>query len=260
MTILIQNTTNDVKSICRFSGERITIAPRNFIIFETVSFEETDFWVKQSNSGISKAKGLDVIVDNNKIRAMKKQGNLALVSESAVTYAPLSKSTTDTVQVIEKTEAKNITTVEYPEEDITTTEDVVVESDIDSVDNEINNNSAQELVNNASEADEVIPTEDVIEPINDLERDDTFTEPETITDVEDIDENEDTDEDESITESENSENEAENDLERDESYTEEYLRSLTKNELYVILDDNGISYKQSFNKDTLISLILENCG
>ena len=40
------------------------------------------------------------------------------------------------------------------------------------------------------EINQVIPTEDVIEPINDLERDDTFTEPETITDVEDIDENE----------------------------------------------------------------------
>ena len=241
MTILIQNTTNDVKSICRFSGERVNISPKNFVIFDTDSADEAEYWAKQSTNFAIKAKGLNIVTDGNKIRLMKKLGTLTLVSETTATYTPNNNSNDLFAPTVENVEDA---TVEYQEEDNVITENVDTESDIDSVNNEdINNESAQELVNNASEADEVIPTEDVIDSV------DSETEYGYNSEVE----TEDMDSDES------------NDVETVEEnvetkYTEDYLRSLTKNELFTILDDNGIEYKQTFNKDTLISLILENCN
>ena len=241
MTILIQNTTNDVKSICRFSGERVNISPKNFVIFDTDSADEAEYWAKQSTNFAIKAKGLNIVTDGNKIRLMKKFGTLALVSETTATYTPNNSANELFAHTVENVENA---TVEYQEEDNVVTENVDTESDIDSVNNEdINNESAQELVNNASEADEVIPTEDVIDSVDNETEYSYNSEVETedmgsdeSNDVETVEENVET------------------------KYTEDYLRSLTKNELFVILDDNGIEYKQNFNKDTLISLILENCN
>ena len=241
MTILIQNTTNDVKSICRFSGERVNISPKNFVIFDTDSADEAEYWAKQSTNFAIKAKGLNIVTDGNKIRLMKKFGTLALVSETTATYTPNNSANELFAHTVENVENA---TVEYQEEDNVVTENVDTESDIDSVNNEdINNESAQELVNNASEADEVIPTEDVIDSV-DNETEYSYN-PEVETEDMGFDESNDVE-----TVEENVET----------RYTEDYLRSLTKNELFVILDDNGIEYKQNFNKDTLILLILENCN
>lgn len=70
MKIAVKNLNNSNHTICRISGERITISPKGFIIFDVEDEREISYWEKMSNSDTQKY-GLDVIVETSKINELE---------------------------------------------------------------------------------------------------------------------------------------------------------------------------------------------
>lgn len=218
MTILIQNTTNTDRNICRFSGEEVRIPANDFITFDCTDFNESTFWMTKSKEV---TEGIKIIVDPKTIRLYIKLKNINKFESLITSNEDAKIDTTDKVN----TDVKNTKAKKAKVEKTNTVEPVVSEPVQEpSVETEV------EPVKVETEVTPVKVEEDTVVEV---------TEPETVEEVE---------------------AEVLETVETNSTkvkYTEEYLKSLTKNELYPILDELNIKYKRNNSVSKLVSLILE---
>lgn len=213
MIILIQNTSNTDRNICRFGGEEIRIPTKDFITFDCTDFDEGDFWTKQSTKVID---GIKVIVDPKTIKLYKK------LKANGKYESLISTNEVAKVDIIKTVD----TNIKDATEQVDIVEPIVSEPIQEPVSEEIIEAVLTEEINPVVSEPETIEVEDIV-------ADDVEDVPTGAVDVVKTDSTE-------------------------IEYTEEYLNTLSKNELYSILDGLNITYKRNNSVSKLVSLILGN--
>lgn len=266
MTVLIQNTTNEVRYVYRFNGTKLHILPNDFITFEVDDITETDFWNNNSLNYSSKCKGIVVVVDPNRIKILKKlkacgkynhQKDNTVKTENKTVTNKVENSTKTIINTINNISDNHIDTVKsnvtVNEESVNFNLGSINEVDIES----FGDNSESKEITESNEVTKDIVKEDYAES-NETELTDKFTTHEYIDNIEDIEDIEDINnifDSTSIIDDTNNIEQSNN-----TAYTNESLSKLTKTELQEILDSMSISYKKNNSVSTLISLILNNCN
>lgn len=72
MRFAIKNIKKNNHTICRTTGQTLTIEPKSFIIFDTDNQREIDYWTKL-DVNIQKRCGLEVVTDEKVIRFLERQ-------------------------------------------------------------------------------------------------------------------------------------------------------------------------------------------
>lgn len=232
MTILVQNLTNETKRICRFGGQRLYILPNNFITFECTNTQEVSYWSKQSIKDLSSI-GIKIIIDTTIIATLIKIRNSGKLTSGVInTDNEVVKDIVNTVKSnVELTsndssaEAIKVEKVDTPTENVVEVPSTVEET-VDNVENDVEKEVIVEDVEATVETDTIpaVEEETEVETINDTDTETTDTiEETTSTEVE---------------------------------YTEEYLSTLSKEELQDICINKDIPFKKNNSVSTLINLIL----
>lgn len=249
MIILIQNTTDEVKYIYRFSGVKMHINPNSFIDFNCDDTDELNYWCSISSK--PSTNGVFVITDSAKIQLYKKLDRMGKYTEYMISKKTKSDIEEVTVEPIEVTdeiimEQDNIVeVVESPNAvEVEETPEEIIEIIPEDTDTTISESVVEEL-----ESDIEINSTDIITD----ETADTLIVEDVITETVEV---EDTASNEVETESTESSPIETSDI--DITYTEEALSKMTKTDLQDILTKMNVPFKKNNSVSTLTNLILEN--
>lgn len=157
MLILVQNITDNAKSIYRFTGTVLAIEPYDFVCFDTQDDVEIAYWTRAQHSANA---GLRVVTDTVLIRALQKlKDNGKLCKQPTKAEEVPTTNTTEPEQVNEPAVVAEVTN--EPEEVVTETPDITTEAD-DVTTNTVS--EPEEVVLNTTN-DSVVYTEEYLETL-----------------------------------------------------------------------------------------------
>lgn len=257
MKFLIQNITNQPKSIVRFGGGEVLIPANDFIIFDSDNASECNYWanVNKNNNVI----GINAIIDTAKIRLYTKLKDCGKYN-TIIGNNTVNETVTDTITISEPTD--KVVVEDNIKEDTNTITESVVDEIVEDV---ITENTIEE---NTITAEPVVVDETEPEVVEDTNIEEVVTEtveentePETIVEVDEPVELNDVVDAEPVTEElvevEEINEQVEETTNTKLAYTEEELNTMSKADLQEICDTYGISYKKNNSISTLVGLIME---
>lgn len=242
MKFLIQNITNQPKSIIRFGGGEVLIPANDFIILDSDNASECTYWanVNKNNNIV----GINAIIDTAKIRLYTKLKSCGKYKD-IIGNNTVNETVTNTITISEPTEKVTVedninedtnTTIESVVEETVVTEPVTVEE----TESEIKDTTIEETV---------------------METTEETTEPETIVEVDEpvilSDEVDAEPVNEELVEVEEINEQVEETTNTKLAYTEEELCTMSKEDLQEICDTYSISYRKNNSISTLVNLIME---
>ena len=257
MKFLIQNITNQPKSIVRFGGGEVLIPANDFIILDSDNASECTYWanVNKNNNIV----GINTIIDTAKIRLYTKLKSCGKYN-TIIGNNTVNETVTDTITISEPTD-KVVVEDNIKEDTNTITESAIEETveEITTDENTIEENTitVEPVVVEETETEVVEDTnvEEVTETVEET------TEPETIVEVnEPVELNDEVDAEpvtEELVEVEEINEQVEETTNTKLAYTEEELNTMSKEDLQEICDTYGISYRKNNSISTLVGLIME---
>lgn len=253
MKFLIQNITNQPKSIIRFGGGEVLIPANDFIILDSDNASECTYWanVNKNNNVV----GINAIIDTAKIRLYTKLKSCGKYN-TIIGNNTVNETVTDTITISEPTD--KVVVEDNIKEDTNTITESVIEETVEEITTE---NTVEE---NTITAEPVVVEETETEVEEDTNIEEVVKEtiePETIVEVnEPVELNDEVDAEpvtEELVEVEEINEQVEETTNTKLAYTEEELNTMSKEDLQEICDTYGISYRKNNSISTLVGLIME---
>jgi hypothetical protein len=258
MKFLIQNITNQPKSIVRFGGGEVLIPANDFIILDSDNASECTYWanVNKNNNVV----GINAIIDTAKIRLYTKLKSCGKYN-TIIGNNTVSETVTDTTTISEPIE--EVVVEDNIKIDTNTITESVVAEIVEETTNEStieeNTITAEPVVVEETEPEEIVDDTKVEESVTETVEE--TTEPETIVEVDEpVELNDEVDAEpvtEELVEVEEINEQVEETTNTKLAYTEEELNTMSKADLQEICDTYGISYKKNNSISTLVGLIME---
>ena len=257
MKFLIQNITDQPKSIIRFGGGEVLIPANDFIILDSDNASECTYWanVNKNNNIV----GINAIIDTAKIRLYTKLKSCGKYN-TIIGNNTVNETVTDTITISEPTD--KVVVEDNIKEDANTITESVIEETAEEIttENTIEENTitAEPVVVEETEP-EVVKDTNIEEVVTETVEE--TTEPETIVEVnEPVELNDEVDAEpvtEELVEVEEINEQVEETTNTKLAYTEEELNTMSKEDLQEICDTYSISYRKNNSISTLVGLIME---